>query len=164
MSTLPQIADDPIARLTMLMRAVCDDTRLRLLLLLAEGERDVSSLCAAMALPQPTVSHHLALLLMQQVIAVRRAGRRRFYSLDERVARGRGDALDLRTEEAAVRIVLSPSGGVAAMPGTWADGATAVAATADELMLLPSRGGAVRTAASPGCSCSRRCARRETSC
>ena len=175
MSTLPQIADNPIARLTTLIRLVCDDTRLRLLLLLAEGERDVSGLCAAMALPQPTFSHHLGLLLMQQVVAVRRDGRRRFYALDERVASGQGDALDLRTEEATVRIVLSSDPAVAlgagAKPGGAMDAAAtptvatvAGAATVGGRMPLPSGGSSSRTATAPPCSCSRAIAGREASC
>ena len=175
MSTLPQIADNPIARLTTLIRLVCDDTRLRLLLLLAEGERDVSGLCAAMALPQPTVSHHLGLLLMQRVVAVRRDGRRRFYALDERVASGHGDALDLRTEEATVRIVLWSDPAVALGGGAKRDGATdagatptaagaAVAATVGARMPLPSGGSSSRTATAPPCSCSQAIARKEPSC
>jgi DNA-binding transcriptional ArsR family regulator len=107
MPTLQQPIENPIVRLTTLLRAVCDETRLRLLLLLAEGERDVGTLCAAIALPQPTVSHHLALLLMQQLVAVRREGKRRLYSLDESVASTRGEVLDLRIEGALLRIFLS---------------------------------------------------------
>jgi DNA-binding transcriptional ArsR family regulator len=106
-STLQQSTETSVARLTALLRVVGDETRLRLLLVLAKGERDVSGLCAALALPQPSVSHHLALLLVQQVVAVRRLGKRRLYSLDESVARTRGDVLDLGTEGALLRIFLS---------------------------------------------------------
>jgi DNA-binding transcriptional ArsR family regulator len=108
MSTVRQSTDNPTTPLAALLRILCDETRLRLLLLLAEGERDVSGLCAATALPQPTVSHHLALLLVQQVVAVRRHGKRRFYSLDESVASTGDDALCLRAEGALLRIFLSP--------------------------------------------------------
>lgn len=62
-----------------------DQTRLRIVLLLTEGPRNVSSLCESLRLPQPTVSHHLALLRESEVIASRREGKQVFYSLNGNV-------------------------------------------------------------------------------
>jgi DNA-binding transcriptional ArsR family regulator len=54
-------------------------------MLLAGGERNVTNLCELLALPQPTVSHHLGLLRMNNVIGNRRNGKQVFYMLNGRV-------------------------------------------------------------------------------
>jgi DNA-binding transcriptional ArsR family regulator len=54
-------------------------------MILAKGERNVSSLCEELRLPQPTVSHHLGLLRMKHVITNRRHGKQVFYGLDGQV-------------------------------------------------------------------------------
>ena len=51
-------------------------------MLLAEGERDVTSLCKELHLAQPTVSHHLGLLRMNRIIINKRQGKRVIYTLD----------------------------------------------------------------------------------
>jgi DNA-binding transcriptional ArsR family regulator len=73
---------DPVVGL---FRLLSDKTRLNILMLLADGERNVSSLCDDLKLPQPTVSHHLGLLRMQNLIANRRDGKQVFYGLNGRV-------------------------------------------------------------------------------
>lgn len=47
---------------TNLLKALTEETRLRILPLLGQGELCVCDLIAVMQLPQPTVSRHLALL------------------------------------------------------------------------------------------------------
>ncbi len=54
--------DQDLEQLASLFRLLSDKTRLNILLSLARGERNVSSLCKELELPQPTVSHHLGLL------------------------------------------------------------------------------------------------------
>jgi DNA-binding transcriptional ArsR family regulator len=81
----PDASDQDLEQLTSLFRLLSDKTRLSILLLLAEGERSVTSLCEALGLPQPTVSHHLGLLRMNNVIGNRRAGKQVFYDLNGRV-------------------------------------------------------------------------------
>ena len=71
--------------LVALFRLLSDKTRLNILTLLAGGERNVTSLCEALRLPQPTVSHHLGLLRMSNLITNRRDGKQVFYELDGRV-------------------------------------------------------------------------------
>ena len=82
MSKLSGATDQDLEQLTSLFRLLSDKTRLNILLLLAEGERNVTSLCEELGLPQPTVSHHLGLLRMHNVIANRRNGKQVFYSLN----------------------------------------------------------------------------------
>jgi DNA-binding transcriptional ArsR family regulator len=90
--------DEQLEQLATLFRLLADRTRLNLLMLLAEGERNVTSLCEALHLPQPTVSHHLGLLRMSSVIANRRDGKQVFYSLDGRVTKTLGELhLDTQT-------------------------------------------------------------------
>jgi DNA-binding transcriptional ArsR family regulator len=79
---LPAVNDHDLEQLTSMFRLLTDKTRLNILLILAEGERNVSSLCAQLNLPQPTVSHHLGLLRMSNVIGNRREGKQVFYGLN----------------------------------------------------------------------------------
>lgn len=74
-----------LEQLTGLFRLLSDKTRLNILMLLADGERNVTSLCDQLHLPQPTVSHHLGLLRMNNVIGNRRSGKQVFYTLNGRV-------------------------------------------------------------------------------
>ena len=63
------------------IRSLADGTRLRLLMLLSEGEANVGGLSARTGLPQPTVSHHLGLLRTAGVVRTRRQGKSVFYGL-----------------------------------------------------------------------------------
>jgi len=78
-------SDAELEPLVSLFRLLSDKTRLNILTLLAGGERNVSSLCDELQLPQPTVSHHLGLLRMSNLITNRRDGKQVFYELDGRV-------------------------------------------------------------------------------
>jgi DNA-binding transcriptional ArsR family regulator len=80
--------DQELTELTAIFRLLSDKTRLNILWLLAEGERNVSSLCDQLKLPQPTVSHHLGLLRTSNIIDNRRAGKQVFYGLNGKVDAG----------------------------------------------------------------------------
>ena len=86
-------------------RLLSDKTRLNILLLLADGERNVTSLCERLKLPQPTVSHHLGLLRMNNVIANRRNGKQVFYALNGRVDVESESAVKIGAENYSVEIV-----------------------------------------------------------
>ncbi len=60
-----------------------DPGRLRLLTVLLEGEACVCDLAVASGQSESAVSHALRLLRAHRVVAVRRAGRRAFYRLDD---------------------------------------------------------------------------------
>ena len=77
--------DRDLEQLIAMFRLLSDKTRLNILLLLVEGEKNVTFLCDQLKLPQPTVSHHLALLRMGSVLENRRMGKQVFYSLNGRV-------------------------------------------------------------------------------
>lgn len=72
---------DGVKGLAQLMRLLCEETRLRILFTLAEGERDVTGLWAPMGLPQATVSHHLTFLRLAGLVSTRREGKHIHYRL-----------------------------------------------------------------------------------
>ena len=79
------VTDREVVALSEAFRLLGDPTRVRLVLLLCGGERNVSELCAALKLPQPTVSHHLGLLRRGGMLASRRDGKSIYYGLDARL-------------------------------------------------------------------------------
>jgi ArsR family transcriptional regulator len=72
------------------LSALADPTRCRILLLLESHELTVSELCAVVQLPQSTVSRHLKTLSDVGLVASRRDGTSRYYSI----------AADARQDEA----------------------------------------------------------------
>jgi ArsR family transcriptional regulator len=64
-------------------RALGDETRLRLLELLAAGERNVGELMDLMGLGQSLISHHLRALRDAGLVHDRRDGRWVYYSIAE---------------------------------------------------------------------------------
>src|SRR6266481_3125723 len=73
-----------VRRVADLLKQVSDPTRLQVLMLLHEKERNVSELCTDLGTQsQPAVSHHLALLRHGRLIEPRRAGKHNFYGLTE---------------------------------------------------------------------------------
>jgi DNA-binding transcriptional ArsR family regulator len=73
-----------IRRVAELLKQVSDPTRLQVLMLLSEKERNVTELCTDLgSQSQPAVSHHLALLRHGRLIEPRRAGKHNFYALTD---------------------------------------------------------------------------------
>ncbi len=73
-----------VRRVAELLKQVSDPTRLQVLILLSEKERNVTELCADLGTQsQPAVSHHLALLRHGRLIEPRRAGKHNFYALTD---------------------------------------------------------------------------------
>jgi DNA-binding transcriptional ArsR family regulator len=97
-------ADQELEGLVGLFRLLSDKTRLNILMLLSKGERNVSSLCGELSLPQPTVSHHLGLLRMSNLISNRRAGKQVFYELDGRIDAADGKSLSVKIDGYQIKI------------------------------------------------------------
>src|SRR5687767_6864164 len=98
-------SDQELEPLVGLFRLLSDKTRLNILMLLAKGERNVSSLCEELGLPQPTVSHHLGLLRMSNLISNRRNGKQVFYGLNGHVESAVSEkGLQIEIEEYDIRI------------------------------------------------------------
>jgi len=64
-------------------KAMADESRLRIVGLLAHGERSVQDLARALDLKEPTVSHHLAILKGLGLVTVRAEGTTRWHALDQ---------------------------------------------------------------------------------
>jgi ArsR family transcriptional regulator len=64
----------PPTTLEQLFSALADNTRLRILALLAAGEICVCHIHGALAIPQPTASRHLAYLRRTGLVATRKEG------------------------------------------------------------------------------------------
>jgi len=61
------------------VKAMADETRQRILLLLQAGELNESDIVAGIGLKQPTISHHMSLLKRAKLVSVRRKGKYVFY-------------------------------------------------------------------------------------
>jgi DNA-binding transcriptional ArsR family regulator len=98
------ISDQDLDQLTAVFQLLSDKTRVKLLFLLADGERNVMTLCDDLGLPQPTVSHHLGLLRNRNVIGNRRQGKQVFYSLNGTVSIGENRDIQVGLENLEIRI------------------------------------------------------------
>ena len=63
-------------------KAMAHESRLRIVGLLAQGERSVQDLALALDLKEPTVSHHLAMLKEIGLVTARADGTTRWHALD----------------------------------------------------------------------------------
>src|SRR5438105_4120052 len=88
-------------------KALAHESRLRIVGLLAQGERSVQELATLLDLKEPTVSHHLAILRAQGLVSARAEGTTRWHKLD----------LDI-LEGLSRRILEQPSA-EAAEPESW---------------------------------------------
>jgi DNA-binding transcriptional ArsR family regulator len=112
MSLLDVMAlDQDLDQLVSLFRLLSDKTRLNILLSLARGERNVTSLCEELRLPQPTVSHHLGLLRGNNMIANRRKGKQVFYALHDSVTLVDESTLEVMAANLTLKISRQASAG-----------------------------------------------------
>ncbi len=82
LTEMPPISDQAVRDLSQVFKLMSDETRLRILLYLAQsGELHVTDLCTRLGQSQPAVSHHLALLRVSGLIESRREGKHNFYSV-----------------------------------------------------------------------------------
>src|SRR5262245_33323964 len=72
-----------LARLAAMLRLASEQTRLAMLLLLAEGERPVVELAGALGCAQTTLARHMALLRVARLVEARRVHTRVFYPLTD---------------------------------------------------------------------------------
>ena len=81
-STFARLQTAPLSRL---FRALGDDTRVRMVALLAHGELCVCHVQGALGLPQPTVSRQLTILKTAGIVDSRRAGTWVYYRLADQL-------------------------------------------------------------------------------
>ncbi|MCA9773641.1 MAG: winged helix-turn-helix transcriptional regulator [Myxococcales bacterium] len=75
-------ANPVIKDIAKVFRLLSNETRLKLILALAEGDLCVNDLCKKLGLSQPMASHHLGLLRMSSLVHDTRAGKMVIYSLN----------------------------------------------------------------------------------
>ncbi len=85
-SELKQLADEvadrvSVAKQSRIFKALSEETRLRILKLLAVREMCVCEIMVAMDLTQPTASHHLNILQNAGLVKDRKEGKWVFYSI-----------------------------------------------------------------------------------
>lgn len=81
-----------IDKVSQFYKVLGDSTRLRILVLLSEGEQNVGSLKEQLSMEQSAVSHQLKLLKLNHLVKSRKEGKLVYYSLDD------GHVLDILTE------------------------------------------------------------------
>jgi DNA-binding transcriptional ArsR family regulator len=107
-----RVSDLDLEQLTSLFRLLSDKTRLNILILLSQGERNVTSLCQELDLPQPTVSHHLGLLRMNNLIGNRRDGKQVYYGINGRFQTPAENSLHFAVENYTIQIASRGGDGV----------------------------------------------------
>ena len=70
------------------LRMLANETRLKILCFLAQGEKPVSEIREFIALPQPTVSQQLSVLRTEGLVVSRRVGKIVYYKLKHPGTRG----------------------------------------------------------------------------
>ena len=63
-------------------RALADDTRQRILVMLLEEELCVGDIVEAFHMSQPTISHHLGVLKQFNLVTSRKEGKQVFYAIN----------------------------------------------------------------------------------
>lgn len=75
-------------------KAMGDENRITILTLLHTGERCACRLQEALSISQPTLSHHMRILLDAQLVNARKDGKWIYYSLSEAGAQQAKELLD----------------------------------------------------------------------
>jgi DNA-binding transcriptional ArsR family regulator len=63
-------------------KAMADDTRQKILVLLLDGEKCVSDIVESFDISQPTISHHLGILKQYKLVTSRKEGKLVFYDIN----------------------------------------------------------------------------------
>jgi hypothetical protein len=66
-----------------MLKALSDESRLKLIRILNDGEQTVGELAGLLNLSEPTISHHLSRLRENGFVTLRMAGNQRFYCVNE---------------------------------------------------------------------------------
>ena len=74
---------EEIERVRQLFKVLSDRTRLKIVLSLKDGERNVTAIAESLVMEQSAISHQLKLLRDSNVVKSRREGKTIYYSLDD---------------------------------------------------------------------------------
>jgi DNA-binding transcriptional ArsR family regulator len=82
--------------------------RLQMIMVLADGEREVGEVGSAVGLDQPSATYHLRVLRPAGIVATRRAGRRVLYRLTEQAAAPSAAGLVLHLAHGRAQFTVGP--------------------------------------------------------
>ncbi|MEW6666332.1 MAG: ArsR/SmtB-type metalloregulator TsoR [Thermodesulfobacteriota bacterium] len=77
------VLDEGLSDVAFLSKCLSDENRLRILLLLSNGKKSVSSVVEDLGLSQPLVSHHLKELKRSLLVKIERNGPFIYYELSD---------------------------------------------------------------------------------
>lgn len=97
------MSQEKFGRLLQFFKAVGNESRLKIIGLLANEERSVGELAELLDLKEPTVSHHLAVMKKLGLVGARAEGNVRIYWLDTRFLEGMSK--DLFARESLAELV-----------------------------------------------------------
>ena len=75
--------DSSIRECAKVFKAFCDENRLQILELLRSGEKCACKLLDALHISQPTLSHHMKILVETGIVKCRKQGKWSYYSVDK---------------------------------------------------------------------------------
>ncbi|WP_110665377.1 ArsR/SmtB family transcription factor [Salinicola halophilus] len=81
------LTDAQIAPVTAMLKAMANESRLRILRSLLEGEQSVTQINRRLGLSQSALSQHLAVLRHEKLVETRRSAQTIYYSLHRESAR-----------------------------------------------------------------------------
>lgn len=87
--------DIDVARASKMLKAIADTDRLRLVLQLKDGEKNVGTLADAIGVEVVNVSHHLGVLRVSGLVKDKKVGRFVYYKLNPEFVTRNGTALYL---------------------------------------------------------------------
>ncbi len=96
--------DIDVAKTSKLLKAIADSDRLRLVLQLREGQKNVGTLANAINAEIVNVSHHLGVLRSSGVVKDKKVGRFVYYTLNPDIIEKSGSTLHFRLAGATLII------------------------------------------------------------
>lgn len=73
--------EQDVKNITVVFKAFCDENRIKILRLLADGEKCACKLLEEMNVTQPTLSHHMKILCDSGIVIGRKEGKWMYYSI-----------------------------------------------------------------------------------
>lgn len=73
--------EQDVKNITVIFKAFCDENRIKILRLLANGEKCACKLLEEMNVTQPTLSHHMKILCDSGIVVGKKEGKWMYYSV-----------------------------------------------------------------------------------
>ena len=86
-------------KIATIFKAFCDENRIKILQLLSDGEKCACKLLEEMNITQPTLSHHMKILLDSEIVNGRKEGKWMHYSISKEGLEKAQEYLDILKEK-----------------------------------------------------------------